>query len=99
MAGVEKKLKKMLVCQAQAGVTHYQVELNGQEQVPIGATKEGGLEADLTGLSDGTHKVRIRAGARWSKDFIQWGPWSAIMDFVVFRPKVPENVVTSIKEV
>jgi hypothetical protein len=99
MAGVEKKLKKMLVCQPQAGVTHYQIELNGQEQAAITAMKDGSLEADLTGLADGTHKVRTRAGARWSKDFIQWGPWSAIMDFVVFRPKAPNDVETSVKEV
>ena len=95
----DKKLKKMLVCAAQAGVTHYQIELNGQEQAPIPALANGALEADLTGLSDGTHKVRIRAGAKWSRDFIQWGPWSPVQDFVVFRPKMPTDVAPSVKEV
>jgi hypothetical protein len=96
---VEKKLKKILTAGAQAGVTHYQIELNGIEQKEFPALPDGGMEADLTGLSDGTHKIRIRAGARWSRAFIQWGPWSPVQDFVVFRPKMPTDVVTSVKEV
>ena len=31
----EKEFKKLLVCEGQDGVTHYQVEINGQAQKPI----------------------------------------------------------------
>lgn len=95
----DKTMKKILRCEAQAGVTHYQVEINGQEQKAIAALADGAMEHDLTGLSDGTHKIRIRAGSQWSKDYVQWGPWSPMQDFFVFRPKVPQGVNASVKEV
>lgn len=90
---------KMLVCEPQKEVTHYQIELNGQEQKPISALPDGSMSADLTGLSDGDHKVRVRAGCEWSREHIQWSDWSAPMIFKIFRPRPPGGLRTDVKEI
>lgn len=95
----EKEFKKLLVCEAQDGVTHYQVEINGQAQKPIAAMPDGSLSIDLTGLSDGVHKVRVRAGCQWSREHIQWSGWGPYDEYKVFRPAPPKGLRTAVREV
>ena len=94
-----KEFRKLLECEAQEGVTHYQVELNGQVQKPVASKPDGSLSTDLTGLSDGEHNVRIQAGCRWSSEHIQWSAWGPMDEFKIFRPAPPKGLHTAVREV
>jgi hypothetical protein len=75
-----------LVCDPQAGVDEYIVEMNGVE-LPgvVSAEADGSIRYDLSGIVDGEHSVRLMA-------VNIWGP-SGYSDPFVFTKALPGRPV------
>ena len=64
MKNILLALAVFLVCDAQIGVTHYALEINGAPVITVEAV-DNALRYDLTGLPDGLHDFTIRAKNIW----------------------------------
>jgi hypothetical protein len=83
-----------LVCDPQAGVQKYDVEINGDIQFPeadghtnFPAEVDGAVKYDLQGLENGTHNIRLRCANLWG-----WSDWSEILTAVVQVCGTPQNL-------
>ena len=66
-----------LVCDPQAGVTIYKLEINGavvSDSIP--AEEDGSIKYNLDGLAVGNYTFRAAAGAADSNGTMWWSDWS-----------------------
>ena len=61
-----------LVCDPQAKVEKYILEINGVETPEFNARPDGSVRYDLVGLAEGPFMIRAKAGNVWG-----WSDWSA----------------------
>ena len=54
-----------LVCDPQAGVEQYGLEINGVEGAAFAAEADGSIRYDLAGLVEDSYTVRAKAGNIW----------------------------------
>lgn len=76
-----------LICDPQAEVTKYVIEMNGSEFPEFAAEPDGSMKYDLSGLAEGSYTVRAKAGNLWG-----WSAYSAPFVFNVTIPSAPSNV-------
>lgn len=75
-----------LVCDPQAGVTHYKITGDNYWTVSVPAQADGSIRSDLAGISSGAHAVSVSA----CKSDGLWGEQcSAAVPFVFTRPTAP----------
>lgn len=79
-----------LVCDPQAGVTKYIIELNGNETEVVMAETDGSLKYDLAGLPPGSYIFKAKCAADY------W--WSDYSDpFATAKPPAPGGVRLSVE--
>lgn len=77
-----------LVCDANADVDWYVVEVDGVELPGVlDAEADGSLRFDLASITVGGHSIRILAGNMWGQSV-----YSELFPFAKTLPVVPENL-------
>lgn len=73
-----------LVCDPQAEVMSYTLEINGILFENIAAEADGSIKYDLAGTADGIYLVKAKAHNMWGES-----GWSVPFDLAVQRPGAP----------
>lgn len=81
-----------LICDPQAGVINYVLELDGQ-QIEWAAEEDGSFRYDLQHISMGGHTVRLSAG----NAFGDWSEWSDPFSFSRSTVTTPTSIRLSTK--
>ena len=79
-----------LVCDPQAGVNKYILEINTVEMPELAAEPDGSIRYDLAGIAEGDFIVRLKAGNIWG-----WSQYSDPLDFTKTLPQTPLNLRVS----
>lgn len=92
---VSRAFAVSLVCDAQTGVTQYQIDWNRSGNWTafpmIPAQADGSLSLDLTATAPGTFTAQVRGGAQYELDGVPQGGlvWSNPTPFVLKKPAMP----------
>ena len=77
-----------LICDPQAGVTHYALTGPGWVPVSVPAQGDGSIKMDVAGSAVGANSLTVAA----CKDDLTWGELcSAFVPFVFTRPSAPAS--------
>ena len=81
-----------LVCDPQAGVISYELEINGTLAAGLAAEADGSVYYDLVGLADGPYEIRARGRNVWD-----WSAWSGPLSGTKALPQAPTGLRVSLE--
>ncbi|MCK5602240.1 hypothetical protein KAR91_10235 [Candidatus Pacearchaeota archaeon] len=85
-----------LVCDPQAGVISYELEINGTLAAGLSAEPDGSIRYNLVGLADGPYEIRARGRNVW--DWSEWShPADAPLSGTKALPQAPTGLRVSLE--